>query len=103
MLIEVDTFEDYLAALPDQRREAVEQLHQEILNQLPPDFEVGVLGGMINYYVPLSAYPAGYHCTPGEPLPFLALASQKNHIALYHMGLYMDEELAAWFVKEYQE
>ena len=55
MLIEVDTFEDYLAALPDQRREAVEQLHQEILTQLPPGFEVGVLGGMINYYVPLSA------------------------------------------------
>lgn len=103
MLIEVGTFEDYLAALPDQRKEAVERLHQEILNQLPSGFEVGVLGGMINYYVPLSAYPAGYHCTPGEPLPFLALASQKNHIALYHMGLYMDEELAAWFAKEYQK
>ena len=103
MLIEVGTFEDYLAALPDQRKEAVERLHQEILDQLPPGFEVGVLGGMINYYVPLSAYPAGYHCTPGEPLPFLVLASQKNHIALYHMGLYMDEELATWFVKEYQE
>ena len=103
MLIEVGTFEDYLAALPDQRKEAVERLHQEILNQLPSGFEVGVMGGMINYYVPLSAYPAGYHCTPGEPLPFLALASQKNHIALYHMGLYMDEELAAWFAKEYQE
>ena len=103
MLIEVGTFEDYLATLPDQRKEAVERLHQEILNQLPSGFEVGVMGGMINYYVPLSAYPAGYHCTPGEPLPFLALASQKNHIALYHMGLYMDEELAAWFAKEYQE
>ena len=102
MLIEVDTFEDYLAALPDQRREAVEQLHQEILNQLPPGFEVGVLGGMINYYVPLSAYPAGYHCTPGEPLPFLALASQKAHIALYHMGIYMDQELNDWFVAAYQ-
>ena len=103
MLIEVGTFEDYLAALPDQRKEAVEWLHQEILNQLPSGFEVGVMGGMINYYVPLSAYPAGYHCTPGEPLPLLALASQKNHIALYHMGLYMDEELAAWFAKEYQK
>ena len=103
MLIEVGTFEDYLATLPDQRKEAVEWLHQEILNQLPSGFEVGVMGGMINYYVPLSAYPAGYHCTPGEPLPLLALASQKNHIALYHMGLYMDEELAAWFAKEYQK
>ena len=53
MLIEVGTFEDYLAALPDQRKEAVEWLHQEILNQLPSGFEVGVMGGMINYYVPL--------------------------------------------------
>ncbi|HFI0329352.1 TPA: DUF1801 domain-containing protein [Streptococcus suis] len=103
MLIEVDTFEDYLAALPENRKEAVERLHQVIVEQLPAGFEVGILGAMINYYVPLSAYPAGYHCTPGEPLPFLALASQKNHIALYHMGLYMDEELATWFVKEYQE
>ncbi|HEM3711144.1 TPA: DUF1801 domain-containing protein [Streptococcus suis] len=103
MLIEVDTFEDYLAALPENRKEAVERLHLVIVEQLPAGFEVGILGAMINYYVPLSAYPAGYHCTPGEPLPFLALASQKNHIALYHMGLYMDEELATWFVKEYQE
>ena len=103
MLIEVDTFEDYLAALPENRKEAVERLHQVIVEQLPAGFEVGILAAMINYYVPLSAYPAGYHCTPGEPLPFLALASQKNHIALYHMGLYMDEELATWFVKEYQE
>lgn len=103
MLIEVDTFEDYLAALPENRKEAVERLHQVIVEQLPAGFEVGILAAMINYYVPLSAYPAGYHCTPGEPLPFLALATQKNHIALYHMGLYMDEELATWFVKEYQE
>ncbi len=103
MLIEAETIEEYLAALPEKRKEAVERLHQVIVEQLPAGFEVGILGAMINYYVPLSAYPAGYHCTPGEPLPFLALASQKNHIALYHMGLYMDEELATWFVKEYQE
>lgn len=102
MLIEVGTFEDYLAALPENRKEAVERLHQVIVEQLPAGFEVGILGAMINYYVPLAAYPDGYHCTPGEPLPFLALASQKAHIALYHMGLYMDEELATWFVKEYQ-
>jgi len=103
MLIEAETIEEYMAALPENRKEAVERLHQVIVEQLPAGFEVGILAAMINYYVPLSAYPAGYHCTPGEPLPFLALASQKNHIALYHMGLYMDEELATWFVKEYQE
>ncbi|HEL9630058.1 TPA: DUF1801 domain-containing protein [Streptococcus suis] len=103
MLIEVDTIEDYMAALSDNRREAVERLHQVIVEHLPAGLEVGVLGGMINYYVPLSAYPNGYHCTPGEPLPFLALASQKAHIALYHMGIYMDKELNDWFVKKYQE
>ena len=103
MLIEVDTIADYMAALPDNRREAVERLHQVIVEHLPTGLEVGVLGGMINYYVPLSAYPNGYHCTPGEPLPFLALASQKAHIALYHMGIYMDKELNDWFVEKYQE
>lgn len=103
MRIEVERIEDYMAALPDGRREAVEELHRVIVANLPAGFEQGVLGGMVNYYVPLSAYPAGYHCTPGEPLPFLALASQKAHIALYHMGLYMDQELHDWFVAAYQE
>ncbi|HEM3702875.1 TPA: DUF1801 domain-containing protein [Streptococcus suis] len=103
MLIEVETIEEYMAALPDNRREAVERLHQVILDHLPDGFEVGVLGGMINYYVPLTAYPNGYHCTPGESLPFLALASQKAHIALYHMGIYMDKELHDWFVEGYQK
>ncbi|MDG4521292.1 DUF1801 domain-containing protein [Streptococcus suis] len=103
MLIEVETIEEYMAALPENRKEAVERLHQVIVEQLPAGFEVGTLGGMINYYVPLAAYPDGYHCTPGEPLPFLALASQKAHIALYHMGIYMDKELNDWFVEKYQE
>lgn len=103
MLYDVESVEAYFEALPDNRKEPLEQLHQEIVGNLPAGFEVGVLGGMINYYVPLSAYPNGYHCTPGEPLPFLALASQKAHIALYHMGIYMDKELNDWFVAAYQE
>nr|WP_238138877.1 hypothetical protein [Streptococcus suis] len=84
MLIEVETIEEYMAA---NRKEAVERLHQVIVEQLPAGFEIGILGGMINYYVPLAAYPDGYHCTPGEPLPFLALASQKAHI-VPHGNLY---------------
>lgn len=103
MRIEVETIEEYLDQVPEKRKEAVERLHQVIVDNLPAGFEVGVLGGMINYYVPLSAYPDGYHCTPGEPLPFLALASQKNFIALYHMGIYMDQELATWFASAYQQ
>ncbi|MDW8680819.1 DUF1801 domain-containing protein [Streptococcus suis] len=103
MIYEVESIEAYFSSLPDNRKEPLEKLHQEIIRHLPTGFEVGILGGMINYYVPLSAYPNGYHCTPGEPLPFLALASQKAHIALYHMGIYMDKELNNWFVEKYQE
>lgn len=102
MLIEAETIEEYMAALPENRKEAVQRLHQVIVEQLPDGFEVGILGAMINYYVPLAVYPDGYHCTPGKPLPFLALASQKAHIALYHMGIYMDQELHDWFVAAYQ-
>ncbi len=91
MPIEAETIEEYMAAGPENRKEAVERLHQVIVEQLPAGFEVGILGAMINYYVSLTVYPDGYHCTPGEPLPFLALASQKAHIALYHMGIYMDQ------------
>lgn len=103
MIYEVESIEEYFSSLPDNRKEPVEKLHQEIIRHLPTGFEVGILGGMINYYIPLSAYPNGYHCTPGEPLPFLALASQKAHIALYHMGIYMDKDLNDWFVEKYQE
>ena len=53
--------------------------------------------GMIGYVVPHSKYPAGYHCNPKDPLPFLGLASQKNFIAIYHMGVYADAKLLKWF------
>ena len=56
---------------------------------------------MIGWSVPLETFPAGYHCSPGTPLPFINLASQKNFIALYHMGIYANDELLNWFVEEY--
>jgi hypothetical protein len=57
--------------------------------------------GMIGYVVPHSIYPAGYHCDTKLPLPFLNLASQKSHIAVYHMGIYADPELLNWFQSAY--
>ena len=57
--------------------------------------------GMLGYVVPHSKYPDGYHCNPELPLPFINLASQKNFIALYHMGIYSDPKLLNWFTKEY--
>lgn len=58
---------------------------------------------MIGFSVPHSRYPAGYHCNPKDPLPFAGLASQKNHIAFYHMGIYADPALLDWFQKAYAE
>ncbi|HEX4887988.1 MAG TPA: DUF1801 domain-containing protein [Luteibaculaceae bacterium] len=67
-----------------------------LVRAIPPEFEVRVDKG-IHWEVPLSLYPDGYHCTPGTPLPFISLVFQKNHVALYHMGLYADESLNRWF------
>lgn len=91
------TVEDYLNALPPDRREALQAVRQTILDRLPEGYEEGMQGGMIGYAVPHRLYPAGYHCDPKQPLPFLSLASQKSHMALHMFFLYTDPELLAWF------
>ncbi len=91
----------YLDALPEHRQTAVAQLRQTILSHLPAGFVEIMNYGMLGYVVPHSIYPAGYHCDPQLPLPFLSLASPKSHIALYHLGLYADPALLAWFMAEY--
>ncbi|GIV31193.1 MAG: hypothetical protein KatS3mg029_0544 [Saprospiraceae bacterium] len=94
--------EAYIDELPPERREAISRLRQVILENLPDGFEETMSYGMIGYVVPHSIYPAGYHCNPKQALPFMSIASQKNYIALYHMGLYANEGLMKWFVEEYQ-
>jgi hypothetical protein len=79
----------------------VRRLHDLIMENLPQGFEAGVGYGMLGYVVPHSLYPAGYQCDPKQPLPFIGLASQKNSISFYHMGLYADQALLDWFVGEY--
>jgi hypothetical protein len=91
------TVEQYLAGLPEDRREALEAVRQVILENLDTDYEEGIQYGMIGYYVPHRVYPAGYHCDPQQPLPFAGLASQKHHMALYLMCVYGDSELSRWF------
>ena len=95
------TPEEYISQVPDDRKEAVETLRATILENLPEGFKEIMSSGMISYVVPHSLYPNGYHCDPKQPLPFLSIASQKNFIALYHMGIYADQELLNWFTKEY--
>ncbi len=95
------TAEQYLAELPEDRKEAMLKLRNIINDNLPEGFKEGIGYGMLCYSVPHSIYPNGYHCDPKLPLPFISLASQKNFIAVYHMGIYSDKNLLDWFVAEY--
>ena len=103
MRIEADTVEDYIAQLPRERADAISRLRETILANLPEGFTEEMSYGMPGYVVPKSVYPDGYHCDPKLPLPFLSIASQKNHVAFYHMGIYADPDLMAWFQAEYQD
>jgi hypothetical protein len=95
------TPEQYIAQLPDDRKEAIQKISEAIKTNLPEGFEETIGYGMLAYVVPHSLYPKGYHCDPKLPLPFMNLASQKNFIALYHMGIYADKTLFNWFQAEY--
>lgn len=101
MTIKANSPEEYIEKLPPERQEAMAKLRQTILENLPDGFEETMSYGMIGYVVPKSIYPAGYHCDPKLPLPFISIASQKNFIALYHSAIYADEELLAWWQSEY--
>ncbi len=93
----------YLASLPADRRAAISAVRDVILKNLDKGYKEGMQYGMIGYCVPHSAYPAGYHCDPRQPLPFAGLASQKQYMSLYLMGVYCgcedgkESELARWF------
>ncbi len=103
MQYEANSPEEYIAALPEDRQPVIKKLRETLLANLPDGFEEQIAYGMISYVVPLSRYPQGYHVKKGEPLPFISLASQKNHIALYHMGIYGDPNLLEWFTAEYAQ
>jgi uncharacterized protein YdhG (YjbR/CyaY superfamily) len=83
------TVAEYLGSLPPDRREAVEAVRAVILKNLGKDFAEGMSYGMMGYYIPHSVFPAGYHCDPKQPLPYAGIASQKQGISVYLMGLYI--------------
>ena len=96
-----NTVEAILENIPEERKEAFHRLHHTIIDHLPKGFVAGISYGGLGYVIPHELYPAGYHCKPAEPLPFAGLASQKNSINFYHMGIYADPKLLDWFVAEY--
>lgn len=95
------TVKEYIDGLPEDRKEAINQLRTVIQKKLPKGFQEEMSYGMIGYVVPHTLYPAGYHCNPKLPLPFMNIASQKNFIAVYHMGIYADPKLMDWFLAEF--
>jgi len=100
MIDKISAVNAYIAELNPQRKEAMSSLRDVITDNLPAGFEEQMTT-MPSYVVPLDIYPAGYHVTKNTPLPFISIASQKNFIALYHFGIYVDVELLQWFQAEY--
>jgi Domain of unknown function (DU1801) len=96
------TVKEYIDSLPEDRKKAITAIRKEILKNLPKGFAETMQYGMIGYVVPHSFYPAGYHTNPQDALPFIGLASQKNHLAFYHMMVYQGA-LHDWFVKAWQK
>lgn len=97
----MSTVSEYILALPEERQVVIKKLQLLFKKNLPKGFEEQMSYGMIGYVVPHKIYPDGYHCDPKLPLPFLSIASQKNFVALYHMGVYAVPELHDWFIAEY--
>lgn len=95
--------ENYITEqVSEKHQEAYRKLFEVISKNIPKEFELRIQYGMPSFVVPYSIYPAGYHCDQQE-LPFISLGGQKHHVGLYHMGIYMNPELLAWFTNEYQK
>ncbi len=91
--------QEYINEMPEERQAGFKKLRATIKKNLPKGFKEEMSYGMIGFVVPHSKYPAGYHCNPKLPLPFMNIASQKNFIAVYHMGVYADPKLLKWFTE----
>ena len=94
-----ETVDEYLAELPDGRRDAIEEVRETILANLPDGYVESMNWGMIAYQVPLETFPDTYN---GQPLMYAALASQKNHMAVYLTTVYADGEIDDWFRERYE-
>lgn len=103
MKIQADSPDEYINALPEERKEVLSKMREVIRENIPEGFREEMNYGMIGYVVPHDIYPAGYHCDPKLPLPFMNIASQKNFVALYHMGIYANDDLLNWFKEEYSK
>lgn len=101
LIMQLDLTPDgYVERIPIDRRPYFSEMRHAIRDAMPEGFEEQISYGMIGYVVPHELYPAGYHCKPELPLPFVSIANQKNFFGFYHMGLYANEDLMNWFKAE---
>lgn len=101
MQYDAKTPDEYIAGLPEDRKFAMSELRKVIKKNLPKGFKETIGYGHLGWVVPFETYPAGYHCDPTQPLPFLGIASQKNFIALYSMAIYSLPKQLDWFQTEW--
>jgi Domain of unknown function (DU1801) len=94
------TVAEYLAGLDDATRSALQAVRKVVNANIPSGFKEGLLFGMIGWAIPLSVFPDTYN---GQPLGIVALAAQKNHLALYLMGVYGDVAVKRWFEAAYKK
>lgn len=93
------TVDAYLAEVPQERQEDIRKVRKVILDNLPHGYEEVMNWGMITYQVPLSVYPDTYN---KKPIMYAALASQKNHMAVYLSTIYTDESKGKQFEEKYR-
>lgn len=97
------TPEEYIRKQPKERQQYLNNIRETIKENLPYGFEEIIQYGIISYVVPHSIYPKGYHTDPKEPLPFMSVANQKGYISIYHFGIYLDDQIFNWFIREYEK
>ena len=91
---------EYLESLPEERRAVVATVRDVILKNLPKGYQETMNWGMISYEIPLDRHPAAAN---GQPLIYAALAAQKNHYAVYLLGLYAEGKPPGWFAEEFRK
>ena len=99
MQSDAKTVDQYISELPPERKQAIQKVRQTILENLPEGFEEAMNWGMISYEIPLATYPDTYN---KKPLMYAALASQKNHMAVYLSGIYISEKARQDFDTAYK-
>lgn len=95
--------EDYINSLDEIRKPIIKKIDSIITSNLEGEYARNMQYGMISYTIPHSVYPQGYHCKPEDEVPYISLASQKNFVALYHLGIYSNQELKEWFEREFEK